>query len=151
MAGINASSSTTTFTNTRVDASTSGFIVGEQITLTDSVSGAAYLWTLSPPSGSNALRVGFAGETTASASFTPDVSGTYTVTLVVDGTTHQLRIAAANIALTNTVEGLRLQPVTDARVPAPSTGGTIYWSSTQDALALKDSEGTVFTVNVTEV
>ncbi len=151
MAGINAASATTTFTNTGVDVSTSGFIVGEPVTLTDSVSGSVYLWTISLPSGSSALRVGFAGETTSSASFTPDVSGTYTVSVSIDGTTHHLRISAANIALTNTVEGLRLQPIADARVPTPSTGATIYYSSTQDALAMKDTAGDVFTIDTTAV
>ncbi len=151
MAGINASSSTTVFTNTGIDASTSGFLSGEIIALTDSISGTDYLWALSVPSGSNALRVGFAGETDATAYFTPDVSGVYTVTLVVDGVTHVLRIAAANIALSNTLEGIRLQPVTDAQIPTPPAGATFYWSSTQGALSMKDSAGDVFTVDVTAV
>lgn len=151
MAGINASSSTAAHINNGVDSTASGFIVGEIVALTDSVSGTDYRWSLSAPSGSNALRVGFAGEDESAASFTPDVSGTYTVTVVVDGTTHVLRISAANLALTNQIEGLRLQPVADSQIPTPSTGGTVYWSSTQGALALKDSSGDVFTINVTAV
>ena len=151
MAGITATASTGSHAASGVDASASDFITGEIVTLVTSPTGTVYSWSLSLPSGSNALRVGFAGETTATASFTPDVSGTYTATVNVDGTTYVLRIAAANIALTNTVEGLRLQPIADARVPTPSTGATVYYSSTQGALAMKNSAGAVFTIDKTAV
>lgn len=151
MAGITATSSTGSHIASTADASTSGFITGETVTLVTSPTGTVYSWSLSLPSGSSALRVGFAGETSASASFTPDVSGTYTATVNVDGTTYVLRISAANIAVTNTLEGVRLQPVTDAQVPTPSSGVTVYYSSTQSALCVKDAEGDVFEVDLTAV
>lgn len=151
MAGITATATTGSHAASGADATASGFICAEAVTLVTSPTGTTYAWSLSLPSGSNAGRVGFAGETSASASFTPDVSGAYTVSVDVDGTTYILRITAANIALTNTVEGLRLQPVADSRMPAPSSGATLYWSSTQNALAIKDSAGAVSTVDVTAV
>ncbi len=151
MSGINASSSSATHLNNGVDSSTTGFLTGEPVTLTDSVSGADYLWSIALPSGSNALRVGFAGETTNTASFTPDVTGTYTVTVTIDGVTHALRIGAADLAVTPTLAAIRMQPVADSQVATPTAGVTWFYSSTQGALCVKDSNGDVLTVDLTAV
>lgn len=152
MAGINASSSSKSHTNTGEDVAVSGFIAGEVIELTDSISGTDYLWTVALPSGSSAARVGFAGEDESSASFTPDVSGTYTVSVVIDGVTHHLRIGVARLAFTNAVEGVRLTPVTDSQVPTPATGLTEFCGADHgNVLCVKDANGDVFTVDVTAV
>lgn len=151
MAGITASASSTSHAASGATATASDFLCGEAVELTASPTGTDYLWSLALPSGSNAARVGFAGEDEDTASFTPDVSGTYTVTVTVDGTTYTLALDASNIANTSQVEGLRLQPVADSRQPTPTTGAVLYWSSTQNALAIKDSAGDVFTVDVTAV
>lgn len=149
MAGINAQSSSSSHTNDGVDSSTTGFLAGEPVTLTDSVSGTIYSWSLSLPNGSNALRVGLSGEDEATAYFTPDVTGTYTATLIVDGVTHVLRIGAVDIAVTPTLAGVRLQPVANSQIPTPIAGVTFFYSSTEDAFAVKDSSGDVFTVDLT--
>lgn len=151
MAGITATASTGSHAASGIDATATGFIAGEPVTLVTSPTGTVYSWSLSLPTGSNAARVGFAGATSASASFTPDASGVYTASVDVDGTTYILRVTVANIALTSTIEGVRLQPVADAQIPTPSSGATLYWSSTQDALVIKDSAGDVSTVDVTAV
>jgi hypothetical protein len=151
VAGITAAASTTSHAASGATATASGFICGEVITLTATPTGTDYAWSLSLPSGSSAGRVGFAGDDEAAATFTPDVDGTYTVTVDVDGTVYTLTLSAVNLAVTNSVQGVRLSPVADAQIPTPAAGATVYWSSTQDALALKDSSGDVFTVGVTAV
>lgn len=151
MAGITAIASSKTHAASGVDVTASGFIAGEGITLTASPTGTDYLWSIALPSGSSAARVGFAGETEASASFTPDVTGLYSASVTVDGTVYVLRMSVTAIAASSLVQLLRLSPIADEEAPTPTVGGGLYWSSTQGALALKDSAGDVFTVDVTAV
>jgi hypothetical protein len=151
MAGITAASASKTHTTTTVDASAAGFIVGESVVLGATPAGSSYIWAISLPSGSNAIRATLTSDDGAASSFTPDVPGIYTVYANVDGTEYVLRIAAIRLAQSNSLEAIRLTPVADAQIPAPAVGGTVYWSSTQDGLALKDAAGDVFTVNVTAV
>lgn len=149
MSGITAVSSTTTHAASGVDVSVAGYITGDQVVLTTSPTGTDYLWSLASPSGSNAARLRFAGSDTATASFTPDVPGIYAVAVVVDGTTYMLRLSVTQLAQSTVLEALRLTPVADSQIAAPAVGHALYFSSTQNTLALKDASGTVFKVNLT--
>lgn len=151
MAGITAVASSKTHAASGVDVAASGFIAGEEIRLTATPTGTDYLWAMSRPSGSNALRSAIGGDDEATAVFTPDAVGIYAITVDVDGTTYILRISVSALAQTNAIDVLRLTPVADSQVSAPAVGGALYWSSTQGRLALKDSAGDVFTVNLTAV
>lgn len=151
MAGITATASTTSHAASGATATAGGFICGEQVALTATPTGTVYAWTLSLPSGSSAARVGFAGEDESEASFTPDISGTYTISVDVDGTVYTLTLSVVNLAASNSLEALRLSPVADAQIPTPAVGCTLYWSSTQDALSVRDSNGDVFTIDLTVV
>jgi len=148
MAGINASAASKTHAASGADVAVSGFITGEQVSLTATPGGTNYTWTISLPSGSSALRVGFAGDDTASAAFTPDVPGLYAVTAIVDGATYFLRLSVTQLAVSYALEALRLSPVANSQVPAPAVGGALFWSADSGALCVKDSAGTVRTVTV---
>lgn len=148
MAGINAAASTTTFSASSADAAASGFITGDQVVLTTAPTGTDYQWSLAIPSGSNALRVRFSGDDTATASFVPDVAGIYAIGVVVDGTTYTLRLSVTQLAVSTALEALRLQPVTDSQIAVPVVGCALYFSSTQGALAIKGTDGVVHRVTV---
>lgn len=150
MAGIVATSTTTNNSaSTGVDTSASGYLTGESITLTTTPTGASYAWILSSPSGSS--RAVLSSETSASPKFVPDVDGYYVVQCTVDSTLYILRIAAVNVGTVDTVGVRRLLPLTDAQVPTPSTGVSLYYSSTQSSLAIKLTDGSVETINTTAV
>lgn len=155
MAGIMASSATETMVSgdTAADNSHAGYIASEMTTLSVTPSGSSYSWGQSIPSGSATARSGLSSTTDASPTFTPDVAGEWVVTCLVDGTTtYVLRLSVTAIATTTMAEAFRLQPVADSAVSAPA--GSIlalYNSSTQNGLAVKNSDGTVYTVDVTEV
>lgn len=150
MAGIVATSATTNNSaSTAVDSSVSGYLAGESITLTASPAGSSYAWVLSAPSGST--RAVLSSATSAAPKFTPDIDGYYVVQCTVDGTEYILRIAAVNVGTVDTVGVRRLLPLTDAQVATPSTGVSLYYSSTQSSLAIKLTDGTVETINTTAV
>jgi len=154
VSGIIASSATKTMVSgdTSADNTSSGYITNEQITLTvTDASPSSIRWVQAIPSASSASRSALDDDDVATVKFTPDVGGFYTITCVVDGTTYVLRISVSAVAQ-NTLEGsLGLQPLTDAQVPTPSSGVNLYYSSTQSALAIKDSAGSISTIDVTAV
>lgn len=149
MAGINAVASSKTHAASGVDVAVAGFIAGEQVALTTDPTGTDYQWAIALPAGSNSARVGFAGDTEAAASFTPDVTGLYAVMVTVDGTTYYLRIAVVALAISSSLEGLRFSPVANDQIPTPAVGGILFWSSDEDALAVKGVSGLVRTVDTT--
>lgn len=66
-------------------SSRTDMVVGQLVTLTDPANGAGtYLWELIVPPGSASVLVGAA---TSTATFTPDIEGTYLVFLTVDAVT----------------------------------------------------------------
>jgi hypothetical protein len=151
MAGIVATSLTTNNSaSTAVDTSVTGYLTGEAVTLTTTPTGSSYAWTLSAPGGSTRTRLNV--DDMASVRFTPDVAGYYVITCTVSGVTvYVMRLAAISTGVVSTVDGLRLVPLEDTQVPTPSLGVTLFYSSDQDALSIKDSSGDVFTVDVTAV
>lgn len=149
MAGIVAAAASKTHAASGADVSDSGFITGEQVALSVTPTGTDYQWALAIPSGSSSARVRFSGDDTATASFTPDVAGIYSVSVVVDGTTYILRLSVTQLAQSTTLEALRLIPVADSQVPAPAVGVAVYYSSTRSALVVKDTSNTVRTVTLT--
>jgi hypothetical protein len=152
MAGIlaNSASKTMVGADTAVDNVATGYVTGEQVTLSTTPTGSAYVWGLSIPSGSVAARSGLSSSSDASVTFTPDVGGEYVLTCIVDSaTTYVLRASVSQVAAVGSVGAVRLIPVADATVPAPATGATLYYSSTADAVAIKLPDGTVSTVDVT--
>lgn len=126
----------------------SGYVTGQMVTLaTVPTATTSYLWGLSIPSGSSVASSGLSSTSAASPTFTPDVAGEYVVTCVVDGsTTYVLRCSVASAAAQQVVGGIRFMPMTDASVTAPATGVVLYYSSTQNALAIKKTDNTVHTV-----
>jgi hypothetical protein len=154
MAGILSNSASVTMTagDTSVDNAFSGYVVAEQciLSVTDS-SPASVEWGLSIPTSSTPARSGLSASTGSSVTFTPDVGGTYTITANVDGTNYVLRMTVAAVTVTQLAGGIRFSPMTDTSVPAPAAGVTMYYSSTQSGLAIKDSSNSVSTVDVTAV
>lgn len=148
MSGISAVAATTTHAASGPDVSVSGYLTGEQVVLTTSPTGSDYLWSLAAPSGSNAARLRFAGEDTATASFTPDVPGIYAVNVTVDGTVYALRLSVTQLAQSTALEALRLLPVADSQIAVPTVGVALYYSSTQAALSIKGTDGVVHKVTV---
>lgn len=133
------------------DKSVSGYVTNETITLSTTPTGSAYSWGISKPAGATA-RSDLSSSSSASPSFTPDVAGYWVVTCTVDSTTtYVIRVSVTQVAITTSYEAIRLSPKEDADVPTPALGCAMYWSATQDALAIKDSAGDVYTVDVTAV
>lgn len=140
-------------TSGTVDASKSGFVVGEQIVLTTlPVASSTYAWALSIPAGSAPARSALSGDDTARVLLTPDVAGMYTAVCTVDGVTvYILRISATLAASASVAQALRLSPVADASVAAPAVGRVLYFSSDQGALVVKDPNDALFTIDLTAV
>lgn len=154
MAGIIASSPSALLLagDTSADKSSSGWITNEQITLGVTPTGTNYLWSQSLPSAASRTRCALSSTTSATPTFTADVGGTYVLTVVVDSTTeYVLTLTVQSVSISEPVEAVRFSPRTDASIPAPSAGQTMYYSSTQDALVVKDAAGDVFTVTLVAV
>lgn len=150
MAGIVATSATTNNSgDTAVDKAVAGYLTSEQVALTTDPTGTSYAWTLSSPAGSSTAVL--TSTSAASPKFTPDVEGLYAITCDVDGTQYVMRLSVVNIGTVATIGALRLQPLTDNQVPTPTTGQTLYYSSTQSSLAIKKTDGSVETLNTTSV
>lgn len=153
MAGILANSASQTMVSgdTEADKSVTGYVIGEQITLTTYPTGTNYVWGHAIPSGSSTTRAGLSSTTAAAPTFTPDTSGTFLVNVNVDGTTYVIRIGVVAISTSETLQTFRFLAVSDTSVPTPSQGATLYYSSTQTALCVKQTDGTVYTVDLTVV
>ncbi len=150
MAGILANSTSKTMVSSSAYATSTGYITGERIVLTATPPGTDYLWASGAPSSSSVARSELSAETGSSVYFVPDVAGYYVVTCNVDGTDYVIRLSVVSASLSLALaEGVRLSPVIDAQVPTPAAGVCLYYSSTQSALAIKDSDGDVFTVDLT--
>jgi hypothetical protein len=154
MAGITAASASETLAagDTSADHAVGGFITGESILLGTSPTGTDYEWALTQPAASSRARSALSAETGATVTFTPDVAGYYVLTATVDSVTaYILRIAVTSTAISQLVEAIRFSPKTDSSVPAPALGLTMYYSSDQDALCVKDPDDAVSTVDLTVV
>jgi hypothetical protein len=127
----------------------SGYLVNETITLTTTPTGASYAWTMSRPSGSSAS---LSASTGTGVTFRPDREGYYVITCTVGGSTvYVLRVGAVTIGNVITLSAHRFIPIADAQVPTPTSGVTLYYSSTQSSLAIKTTAGAVRTVDSTAV
>lgn len=145
MAGIKANSASVTMVDadTSVDSSISGYLAGEQVTLSVTPTGTTYQWEIAKPSDATS-RSDLTDDDSATVKFTPDVDGYFTVSVTVNGTTsYVLRISVADVAYTPDVSGLRFMPVADSSVTAPATGRVGYYSATQSLPVTKDSDGNV--------
>ncbi len=151
MAGILANSATVSMTSGSPDASQAGFLTGERVVLSATPTGSLYSWGIAVPNGSAAGRSSLSDDTDNNPTFTPDVAGYYVITVNVDGTTYVLRLAVTNTAVSYVTQAMRLSPVRDEQVEAPSVGLALYYSSTQGALCVKNPTDHVFTVNLTAV
>lgn len=147
--GILANSASATMVSSGADASASGYLTSERIVLTTNPTGTNYVWASSAPSNSSLARSSLSGETGSSVTFTPDVAGYYTITCTVDGvTSYVLRISVTATGVSQLVECIRFSPKTDASVPVPAVGMTLYFSSDQDAMVFKDPAGDIFPVEI---
>lgn len=148
---ILANSVSVTHTTGASGETKTGYVAAERISLSLEASGDSYAWELSVPSGSAVARSALSDDDAATASFTPDVAGSYTVRCVVDGDTFILYLTVTLATVSQLTGGVRFLPVTDTSIATPSAGVVLYFSSTQDALSIKDSDGDVFTVDLTAV
>lgn len=138
MAGILANSASKTMTSGSADNSVSGYLVGEQIVLTVTPTGTNYVWAIAKPSGSATARSNLDATTGASAKFTPDAEGYFTVSCVVDSTTtYTLRIAAQAIGTVTYHSASNFSPLNNAQVPAPALGHTWFHSTELGGPAFK--------------
>lgn len=151
MAGIVATSVTTNnASDTAADKTVSGYLSGEEITLSADPSGSDYTWGLSVPVGS--ARTTLTSATSANPRFTPDVSGYYVVTVTVDSATvYVMRLQSVNVGSVSTVGAVRVLQLTDDQVSAPPTGAALYYSTTQASLAIKRPDDSVETISTTVV
>lgn len=149
MAGILANSVTQTMVSGSVDASQAGYLNGEQITLTTTPAGSSYAWSVSRPAGSSAGRSALSSASAAAPTFTPDVAGYYVVTCLVDSTAYVLRLNVTSLAVQTPSQALRLSPVTDAQVEAPTVGIALFCGSDHgNVLCVKYSNDVVHVVTV---
>jgi hypothetical protein len=148
MAGILANSPSKTMVSgdAGVDQSVTGFITGERIVLGAVPAGVSYSWGLSVPAESAVARSRLSDSTAAAPTFTPDVTGVYVLTLLVDGTTYVLRLSVRQVAISQFSEVLRFTPIADSQVPAPALGRAVYFSETQGALVEKRPDGSVHVI-----
>jgi hypothetical protein len=150
--GILASSSSVTMTSSSSDAVSTGYVIGEQISLTTNPTGTTYAWSSATPSGSAAARSALSATAGANVKFTPDADGVYVVSCTVDSaTTYVIRLTVVDVAFSTVTQVVRLSPVEDNAVPAPATGRALYFSATHNAVVLKDPSNTIFVVDTTEV
>ncbi len=142
MAGIIATSITTNnSSSTSADKVVTGYLTGEQITLTTTPVGTAYEWILSSPSGSTNAVLN--SSISPSPTFTPDIEGFYSLQCTVDLTLYLIRISTVNVGTVDTIGVLRLQPLSDAQCPTPPAGASLYFSSDFGALAFKRTDGSI--------
>ena len=150
MAGILANSASETMVagDTAADNSRSGYVVGEQITLSTTPVGTTYSWGLAKPGGATS-RSDLSDTNTASPTFVPDYAGTWTITCVVDGsTTYVLRVTATAIAITSVANAHRFSPTTNNSVPSPALGLTLFCSSdASNLLRVKNASGAVLALD----
>lgn len=152
MAGITANSASKTMTggDTSADKVVTGYIAGERITLAATPSGTTYAWQLAAPNTSAVARSALSSTSVAGVTMMPDVAGTYVVSCLVDGATlYVIRITVQAAAVAEPVEAVRFSPRSDASIPAPAAGVTLYYSSDQDALVTKAPNGDIAIVDVT--
>lgn len=154
MAGILANSATKTMVaaDTSASKTVSGYVTWEQIALSVTPTQADYTWSLSKPSGATS-RSDLDDGTSATPRFTPDAAGNWVASVTLtDGTVYTITIGAVASTATTYTGAIKLLPQSDASVPTPSQGVTLYCGSDHsNALCTKNSAGTVSTVDVTAV
>lgn len=134
--------------DTSPDNTATGYLTGEQITLTVTDSDPASVsWGLSIPSNSAVASSGLDDDDVEVVHMTPDVGGYYTVTANVDGTAYVLRISVASVAQTTAEGVLGFQPLTNAQAPTPAAGTNLFHSSSHGLLSVKLPDGTVKTID----
>lgn len=152
MAGIKANSASVTMEDgdTATAKVQSGYVTGEQITLTTTGSPSTYSWSLSIPSASTAAKSALDTTTGSAPKFRPDVSGEYVVVVTVDSSTeYRINMQVTAATAVDLTGALHFSPRTDASVATPNNGATLYYSSDQSALAFKDAAGDVYTLDNT--
>lgn len=149
MAGILANSASKAMVSgdTAPTNTVSGFVTGEQVTLSTTPTGTTYVWGESIPSGSAQSKSKLSGTTDASVTFTPDVAGLYVVTVVVDlAATYNLTLSVVASQGIVTPGAEQFTPVANAAVPVPRAGLTLYFSSDSSTMVTKDITGAVSTL-----
>lgn len=149
MAGILAISAAVPTPGTAANNAVAGYITAQQISLSTTPTGAAYVWSLSVPAGSTVARSGLTAASGATSSFTPDVAGEYVVICTVDSvTTYTIRCSVTAVTAVNATGATRYLPVPDASVTAPATGCVLYMSSTTNKLSVKFPNNSIQTLTV---
>lgn len=148
MAGIIANSASISMApaDTATTKSISGFVRGETITLTTSPTGSGHRWSLSRPRGSSVDRCKLSASTGTSVSFTPDCGGVFSVAVQVSGTVYRLLIDVSAFTQTSIADAIKFPPRKNSSVPTPSAGAIVFWSSTDNCLSEKHSDGVVYPV-----
>lgn len=148
MAGIIASSASKAMVSGDTSASDveTGYVAGEQITLSTSPAGSAYSWGIAIPAGASAAATALSSTTAASPTFTPEqgISGEYVITCTVDSSTsYVIRLTVVSAAPRTVTGGIRMLPRTAASITAPSTGEVEFYDSTLSRRRAKNSAGTI--------
>jgi hypothetical protein len=128
------------------DAVQSGYVVGEQVTLSTipAPALASYAWSIAKPGGSTILSDLTDGALAAPA-FTPDVAGFYVISVTVNGTTtYVLRCSVTATVMVTVAESIRVPPKADAGVIAPPAGVVLFQSLALGRLRFKNSVGVVY-------
>ncbi len=147
MAGITAVSASVTLSSgsTSADNSSSGWVTGERILLGVTPSGSSYAWGQSVPAASTRARSALEDDDILAPGFTPDVGGTYILTVLVSGVTeYTLKLTVQNAAASELEESLRWSPRLDSTITAPTLGLAMFYSDTWENLACKDPSDRVW-------
>ena len=150
MAGITAVSSSFTLGSGSAipDNSVSGFKNKEQVSLGVTPSPSTILWSISKPYGSN-ITSKISDVNSYNPVFTPDKSGVYTVSCLVNGSdTYVLRINVAETSISTFLSSIHFIPTPNVSVTAPKSGGILFWSQDSDKLSIKNTDDTVDEIQV---
>ena len=128
-------------------------VIGQPVTCTNSTVATTYLWTLLDAPIRSALTRGLT-VTTASFSFTPDVKGTYLVSLRVNGSAFTTDNATSFVAVLSADLGWRYLGAGEERVDNttktglgfPGNVNTRGWATDRD-LQLEETEAVIVDVN----
>lgn len=140
MAGVLANSSRVSMVSAA--PLSSGYVVGERVTMSLDVMGSTYAWSVSAPKSSRNAVLN--GPGTATPSFLPDVPGVYVVTCLVNGTdTYVIELVAKSGSTVFLRDGLASYVLTDQEVPTPREGAAAYYNDTAGTWRWKDAEGVI--------
>ena len=148
MVGILANSASVAMTSGDNPGTSTGYVTGEQITLTLQTEETSYSWSVAKPTNSG-IRAALSAATGTSVTFVPDVQGRYVVTCLASGaTTYVLRFEVDQAAAVTVSGAVHWLMRTAASVPTPILGRTMFADSALEKMRLKLPDGSTEDVAV---